>query len=161
VKTLTTLARWFAVAGMSIALATAIMTVTSILMRALLKKPIQGDIELVQFGIGFAIALAVPYVQAQRTNIIVDFFTQKASFGVRNKLDALGAFLLGAMYGLLAWRTLVGAIAVKEAHEMSMILSIPNVYVYALLAPGLALAAIIAFAQAIGLLRRPTLEVVR
>jgi hypothetical protein len=35
------------------------------------------------------------------------------------------------------------------------------VYVYALLAPGLALAAIIAFAQALGLLRRPTLEVVR
>jgi TRAP-type C4-dicarboxylate transport system permease small subunit len=49
---------------------------------------------------------------------------------------------------LLAWRTGVGALAVREASETSMILGLPGWWVYAALAPGLLLAALISFTQA-------------
>jgi TRAP-type C4-dicarboxylate transport system permease small subunit len=53
------------------------------------------------------------------------------------------------MCALLAWRTGVGAIAVREAGETSMILGLPMWWVYASLGPGLALAALIAVVQAV------------
>jgi len=51
------------------------------------------------------------------------------------------------MYVLLAWRTGVGAISVRQAGETTMILSVPMWWAYASLAPGLALAALIALIQ--------------
>ena len=52
------------------------------------------------------------------------------------------------MCALLAWRTAVGAAAVHEAGETTMILGLPMWWVYASLAPGLALTAWVALVQA-------------
>ncbi len=60
----------------------------------------------------------------------------------------MGCLLVALMCGLLAWRTAVGAINVREGGETTMILALPMWWVYALLAPGLALAALIALHQA-------------
>jgi TRAP-type C4-dicarboxylate transport system permease small subunit len=111
-------------------------------------QPIPGDVELTQFGIALSISLCLPWCQMQRSNIIVDFFTQRSSRRAQQGLDALGALLLAAMCALLAWRTAVGAVAVHEAHESSMILDLPMWWTYAMLAPGLALAGLVALWQA-------------
>jgi TRAP-type C4-dicarboxylate transport system permease small subunit len=142
------LARWFAVLGGLCAGAVALMVVVSIAGRALWAKPIQGDIELTQFGIALCISLCLPWAQVQRANILVDFFTQKAGPAVLRGLDRIGAVLLALMVALLAWRTAVGAQAVREAHEATMILDLPMWWAYALLAPGLALTAVVALVQA-------------
>ncbi len=147
-KNIQFLARWAAIVGMAIGLGIALMVVASIIGRAGWKTPIQGDIELTQFGIALAISLAVPWCQLQRANIIVDFFTQKSSPQRQRFLDTGGAMLIAAMYALLAWRTTVGAVSVKEATETTMILGLPMYWVYVSLAPGLVLAAIIALWQA-------------
>ena len=148
-KNIQFLARWAAIVGMAISLAIALMVVVSIIGRAFFKTPIQGDIELTQFGIALGISLALPWCQLQRANIIVDYFTQNSSAQRQRFLDASGAILIAAMYALLAWRTSVGAASVKEATETTMILGLPMYWVYASLAPGLALAAIIALWQAV------------
>jgi TRAP-type C4-dicarboxylate transport system permease small subunit len=145
---LSRLARWFAVLGGLCAGAVALMVVVSIAGRALWAKPIQGDIELTQFGIALCISLCLPWAQVQRANILVDFFTQKAGPAVLRGLDRIGAVLLALMVALLAWRTAVGAQAVREAHEATMILDLPMWWAYALLAPGLALTAVVALVQA-------------
>ncbi len=142
-------ARWAAMVGVGIGLAIALMAVVSIVGRAAFKSPIQGDIELTQIGIALAISLMLPWCQWQKSNIIVDFFTQKSAPKVQIGLDAAGALLLAAMYALLAWRTTVGALAVKDAQETTMILGLPMVWAYVSLAPGLALAAVIALMQAL------------
>jgi TRAP-type C4-dicarboxylate transport system permease small subunit len=147
-KNIQFLARWAALVGMAIALAIALMVVASIIGRAFFKTPIQGDIELTQFGIALAISLALPWCQLRRANIIVDFFTQNSSQQRQRFLDTCGAILIAAMYALLAWRTTVGAVSVKDASETTMILGLPMYWVYASLAPGLVLAAIIALWQA-------------
>jgi TRAP-type C4-dicarboxylate transport system permease small subunit len=71
----------------------------------------------------------------------------------RGLLDAIGALLLALMVGLLAWRTMVGALSVREAGEATMILDLPMWISYAALGPGLALTALIALAQVLPHLR--------
>lgn len=144
---LSRLARWFAVLGGLCAGAVALMVVVSIAGRALWSKPIPGDVELTQFGIALCISLCLPWAQVRRANIIVDFFTQSAGPTLLRGLDGLGALLLAAMAALLAWRTAAGAQAMLEAHEATMILDLPMWWVYALLAPGLALTALVALLQ--------------
>jgi TRAP-type C4-dicarboxylate transport system permease small subunit len=143
----------FALAGCTVASATAVLTVTSIVGRALFSRPIPGDVELTQFGIALGIALSLPWCQLRGANIIVDFFTQRIPRGRQAALDGIGALLLAAMTGVLAWRTAVGASAVHEASETTMILGLPMWIAYAVLAPGLALTAVVALVQAVQLWR--------
>ena len=148
----------FAWLGAAVALATGVMTVARVAGRAVLRSPVPGDVELTQFGVALAISLSLPWCQLRGANIIVDFFTQRLPARRLQVLDAVGALLVAAFCAVLAWRTSVGALAVREAHETSMILSLPMWWVYASLAPGLALAACVALAQAVAHLRgRPLL----
>jgi TRAP-type C4-dicarboxylate transport system permease small subunit len=138
----------FALLGGAVACVVAAMTVSSIVMRAAISRPIAGDVELTQFGIALALSLCLPWAQLHGANIIVDFFTQALPERANRRLDAIGALLLAAMCALLSWRTSVGAIAVQQAGETSMILDLPMWWTYASLAPGLALSALVALVQA-------------
>ncbi len=139
---------WFAVVGSAIALAVGAMTAVSVVGRAFFKSPIQGDVELTQLGIALSISLCIPWCQLRGANIIVDFFTQKLTTKKQGLLDAVGSVLVALMCLLLAWRTGVGAVAVRDAQESSMILGLPMWWAYASLAPGLALGGLVALVQA-------------
>lgn len=145
---LTSASRWFALVGSFIALLVAAMSVYSIIGRAFLSKPLFGDVEITQLGIAASISLCLPWCQLHRGNILVDFFTQTTSRRTRQILDSAGALLLAAMCVLLAWRTTMGAIAVREVSETSMILGLPMWWAYVSLAPGLLLSALVAVWQA-------------
>ncbi|MFP5397104.1 MAG: TRAP transporter small permease [Gammaproteobacteria bacterium] len=138
----------FALAGGVVALAIAVAVVASIAGRATVSAPIPGDVELTQFGIALAISLSLPWCQLHGSNIMVDFFTQRLRARHVAWLDALGALLLAAMAALLSWRAAVGAIDSRQTFEATMILDLPMWWVYASLAPGLALTALIALVQA-------------
>jgi TRAP-type C4-dicarboxylate transport system permease small subunit len=142
------ISRYLGLLGASVALAIGLMTTASVVSRAIFNKPIPGDVEITQMGIALAISLCLPWCQWRGANIIVDFFTQDVSGRSRRILDGLGCLALVTMYSLLSWRTSVGAVAVKEAAETSMIISLPMWWAYAALAPGLAVAALIALVQA-------------
>ena len=141
------LAALFAIAGVAVACIVAAMVVASVGGRAAAGAPVPGDVELTQFGIALAISLGLPWCQWRRANIIVDFFTQKLSPRAQLRLDAIGTLLVAAMCALLAWRTAVGAFGMIEARETTMIIGLPMWWTYASLAPGLALAALIALWQ--------------
>lgn len=142
------LARRFALVGGLVASGLALMTVTSIVGRATLNLPIPGDVELVQVGIALCISLCLPWCQLHGSNIIVDFFTQGLRQRATRALDGLGALLLALMCALLSVRTAAGAVAVQSADEQTMILGLPMWWAYAMLAPGLALTAVLGVWQA-------------
>ena len=121
----------------------ALMTLASVLGRVLWSTPIQGDVEMVQLACAVGLACFLPYTQWQGGNIIVDFFTTWASARTQRRLDALGALLMGAVAGLLCWRTGVGAMAAYADQETSMLMAIPIWIPYALMTPGLALTALV------------------
>lgn len=122
-----------------------LLTLLSVAGRVLFSHPIQGDVETVQLACAVGLACFLPYTQWQGGNIIVDFFTTRASKDAQRRLDALGALLLGLVAALVCWRTAAGSLAAYENGETSMLIGIPIWIPYLLMAPGLALTALVSF----------------
>jgi TRAP-type C4-dicarboxylate transport system permease small subunit len=91
----------------------------------------------------------MPLCQLKKANIIVDFFTAKASEATIVQLDRLGALFMAMAFGLLAWRTYLGGMNAWISQSGSMMLGFPEWIVYAAMTPPLVLSGIIALAQAI------------
>ena len=114
-------AKAFAFAGGAVMVAMLCMSVASITGRTFLGGPVQCDFELVQLGCAVGIAAFLPWCQWRRGNIIVDFFTLRASARTRDRLDRFGCLLLAAMCALLAWRTLLGGLSAREYGSVTML----------------------------------------
>ena len=148
------LAELFAYAGGLIFVVIALLSVGSIVSRALWSKPLQGDYEIVQFAGAVFVSLCLPLTQLRRANIIVDFFTVRAAPSTRAKLDAAGALLLAIVMALLAWRLAVGTVSMHEVGETTTILGWPLWIAYAAMVPGVALTAILGATTALRDLRK-------
>jgi len=129
--------------------AVTVMTCASLIGRNTTGWTIVGDFELTGVAAGAAIALFLPLAQLRRANIIVDFFTQRASPRTRGAMDRVGAGLLAAVMALLAWRGGVGGWSAWQTQAGTMMLGFPEWTVYAALVPALALTAVIAAVQAV------------
>ena len=125
-----------------------LMTCGSLIGRNLIGMTIVGDFELVGAAAGGAIALFMPWCQAQRGNIIVDFFTAKASPRTIARLDRFGALLLGLAMALLAWRTTLGGLNAWKSGSGTMLIGFPEWVIYVVMVPPLALTAAIGLLQA-------------
>jgi len=125
-----------------------LMTCVSLIGRNLIGLTIVGDFELVGAAAGAAIALFMPWCQAQRGNIIVDFFTARASPRTIAGLDRFGALLLGLAMALLAWRTTLGGLNAWKSGSGTMLIGFPEWVIYSVMVPPLALTAVIALVQA-------------
>ncbi|MGZ5893105.1 MAG: TRAP transporter small permease subunit, partial [Caldimonas sp.] len=106
------------------------------------------DFELSGAAAGAAVALFMPWCQAKRGNIIVDFFTAKASERTVDGLDRFGALLLGLAMALLAWRTTLGGLNAWKSGSGTMLIGFPEWVIYLVMIPPLALTAAIALFQA-------------
>jgi TRAP-type C4-dicarboxylate transport system permease small subunit len=148
-KTLEYLAKLCAIlAGLLLTVIT-LMTCVSVVGRNTTGWTIVGDVEITGFVAGAAIALFMPWCQFKRGNIIVDFFTTKASAANQARMDRIGALLLAAAMGLMAWRTALGGLNAWRTGSGSMMMGLPEWWVYSLMVPALALTALIALVQAV------------
>ena len=125
------------------------MTCYSLIGRNTNGSTIVGDFELTGVATGAAIALFMPLCQFKKANIVVDFFTAKASQATIAQLDRLGALFMSAVFALLAWRTYLGGMNAWTTQSGSMMLGFPEWVVYAAMTPPLALSAAIALTQAL------------
>ncbi len=125
------------------------MTCASLIGRNTVGTTLVGDFELTGVVAGAAIALFLPWCQFRRGNILVDFFTARASLATQRGLDRFGALLLGLSIALLTWRTGVGGLDAWESKSGTMMLGFPEWIVYAVMTPVLALTAVIALWQAV------------
>jgi len=126
-----------------------LMTCGSLIGRNTVGVTLVGDFELTGVAAGAAIALFMPWCQLRRGNIIVDFFTARASERTNAALDRLGALLLAVAMALLAWRTVVGGLNAYNTRSGTMMLGFPEWVVYACMVPPLFLTVAIALAQAV------------
>ena len=126
-----------------------LMTCVSLIGRNTVGWTIVGDFELSGAAAGAAIALFLPWCQIKRGNIIVDFFTAKASAATNEKLDRLGALLFALALALMAWRTGMGALSAFKSQSGTMMIGFPEWIIYAAMLPPLALCVAIGLVQAI------------
>jgi TRAP-type C4-dicarboxylate transport system permease small subunit len=148
-RVLEQLAKFFAILAGFILTGITLMTCASLLGRNTTGTTLVGDFELTGVAAGAAIALFLPWCQARRGNIIVDFFTAKASPATNERLDRLGALLLGLAMALLAWRATLGGLSAWRAHSTTMMLGFPEWIVYCAMVPPLVLTAVIGLWQSI------------
>jgi TRAP-type C4-dicarboxylate transport system permease small subunit len=139
------LCRGFALAGGLLLVAVMLMSLVSIVGRAVFNKPLPGDYELVQLGCAIAVAAFLPFCQMRGGHVLVDFFTASSRPAVRAVLDALGAILLGVAAAVFTWRLAAGAIGMRVANDQTTILEIPTWWAMALMVPSFALFAAAGF----------------
>jgi TRAP-type C4-dicarboxylate transport system permease small subunit len=114
-----------ALLGGLVLFALTLLTVISVVGRAVLSAPIPGDFELVELGMAVAIFSFLPYCQIVRGNVIVDLFTSKASARTRALLDGVGNLLFTAIAALLTWRVALGGLEIRSYNETTMVLQVP------------------------------------
>jgi TRAP-type C4-dicarboxylate transport system permease small subunit len=148
-KGLELLARACAIAAGLLLTVITLMTCISLIGRNTTGWTIAGDFELTGSAAGAAIALFLPWCQMRRGNIIVDFFTAKASAATNSALDRVGALLLGVVMALLTWRSAIGGWNAWNSQAGSMMLGFPEWIVYCGIVPPLALTALIGLVQAL------------
>ena len=148
-RILETMAKFCAILAGVLLTAITLMTCASLIGRNTIGLTLAGDFELTGVVAGAAIALFMPWCQIRRGNIIVDFFTAKASAQANVRLDQVGALLVALMMALLTWRTTLGGLNAYANHSGTMMLGFPEWIVYVALVPPLALTAVIALYQAV------------
>ena len=148
-KVLSLLAQACAVLAGCLLTVITLMICVSLIGRNTVGWTIVGDFELSGSAAGAAIALFMPWCQVKRGNIIVDFFTARASEATQNKLDRFGALMLALAMGLMTWRTGIGGLNAWKSQAGSMMMGFPEWIVYVGMVPPLALTALIALTQAV------------
>ena len=142
------LSRAWAVLGGLMLLAIMLMTVASVLMRAILGSPITGDFELVEMGTAIAAFAFLPYCHQAGGNVLVDVFTTRAPERIKSWLAALSSFVLLAIALVLVWRMAEGGHDFYRYHEVSTNLGIPRWWVFPPVLISLALLALVAMVTA-------------
>ncbi len=125
-----------------------VVTCGNLILRNTTGDSLAGAFEITAVCTGGAIALFMPLAQLRQGHIIVDFFTSKLSDAVNNTLDRVGALVLALVFMLLTWRTGLGGLSAYTANSQTMMMGIPEWYVYATMTPPFAVSALIGLTQA-------------
>jgi TRAP-type C4-dicarboxylate transport system permease small subunit len=154
-RVLNLLAEVFAILAGLLLTTITLMTCVSLIGRNFFETTLAGDFELTGVAAGAAIALFMPYCQATRANIIVDFFTATLKGSQQARLDRLGALMVALMFALLTWRTVLGGLNSYNTHSETQILGFPEWTVYATMVPAFVLTSLIGLAQSLWAVSSP------
>jgi len=130
----TWLAKWTALLGGTVLIGVVVMTCVSIIGRALTGfglKPIPGDFELVEMGVGFAVFSALPWCHLNRAHARVDLFETALGKPANRVINVIADLLMLIAAGLIAYRLSFGMIDKKNYSETTFILQLPVWYAYA------------------------------
>ncbi|HMN93332.1 MAG TPA: TRAP transporter small permease [Hydrogenophaga sp.] len=129
------LSKWTAILGGVLLLALTLMVVVSVAGRALIDfgfKPVPGDFELVEMGIGIAVFFFLPWCYVRGSHATVDLLYMHAPGWFRRFINILSDVLMLAVWLILTWRLWEGMLEKKEYMETTFILLMPVWWAYAL-----------------------------
>lgn len=128
------LARWTAVAGGVVMIATVLMVVASIGGRALLwagLRPITGDYELVSAGMGFAVFAFMPWAHLMRGHALVALVTDNFGRRANGLILVLTDLMMLIASAFIAWRLYFGTMDKFAYGETTLLLRMPLGWAYA------------------------------
>ena len=140
--------RAWAVIGGVLLLAVMLLTVASVLMRAIQGSPITGDFELVEMGTALAAFAFLPYCHQAGGNVLVDVFTARLPERIKSGLAALSSLVLLAIAFVLVWRMAEGGHDFYRYHEVSTNLGIPRWWAFPPILISLALLVLVTLVSA-------------
>ena len=159
------IARWMAILGGLVLLALVVLTNLSIVGRLLNTlghsdfiesqlpaisswltefSPINGDFEIVEVGIAFAIFAFFPWCMINRGHAQVDIFTVKLPKKISDTLELIWDILFVFVLGVISWRLYVGMSDKVRYGETTFLLEFPVWWGFAVCAAASAVATFIA-----------------
>lgn len=99
----------WAVMGGALLCVAMIVTVVSVIGRAVGAGPVDGDFEIMEIATAVAVFAFMPHTQMKRGHVIVDVFTQNLPRRAVRFLDVVGAILISVVALIWMWRTPFGA----------------------------------------------------
>jgi len=118
------------------------VTVTDVTGRYAFNKPLLGAIELTELLMVFLSFGGLALAELRNSHITVDFFVSALPQRARALLEAAGALLGVAFWGLVAWRAAVHSGRIREVGEVSSNLTLPTWPFYLAVTVGCGLLAI-------------------
>lgn len=128
------LANGTALLGGAVLVLIILMTVTSVIGRALVPLglgPVPGDFELTEMGIAFAVFCFLPLCQLVAGHATVDVFTAGLGAQANRVLLAIWEVALTATVIFIAWRLYEGFLGKFGNNEITMLLQFPVWWGYA------------------------------
>lgn len=110
---------------------------------------INGDYELVEAGIAFAIFSFLPLCQIREAHASVDIFTERMPDRLTRPLRAAISALFAIVLAVIAVQLFAGMTGKKGSGQLSFLLQFPVWWGYAICLPGATLAALVAIYQAV------------
>ena len=102
-----------------------LLTCADVVMR-FFGRPIPGTYELVGYFGAVIVAFALAYTSVERGHIAVTMLVDHLPRRPRHVVEALGAMAGAALFGLLAWQSLVYAADLRESGDVSLTLGVPT-----------------------------------
>jgi TRAP-type C4-dicarboxylate transport system permease small subunit len=144
----TGLARALAIVGGVVLVVITLITVVSITGRAFIwagLRPVPGDFELVEAGVGFAVFAFLPWCQLNRGHATVDIFTSFLPNQVNRHIDVLAEVLMTIAITFIAWRLWFGLQDKIRHGETTFILQYPVWWAFAACMVAAAIAVVVSF----------------
>ena len=114
------------IAGVGILLAMMMMTVADFVMRYFFRRPIIGSVEISTILMVCVVFLCMAWCALNDGHIRVDIITGKLSTKGRVILNSFDNILTFALALLIAWRSFIEAMSVKDMEVTSPLLGIPR-----------------------------------
>lgn len=93
--------------------------------------PVNGDFEIVEAGMAFAIFAFLPICQISRAHASVDIFTARFPQRINNGLRLVTEILFAAVLMLLAWQLTLGGLSKLRSGQTTLLLEFPVWWSYA------------------------------
>ena len=121
INSLTYKFNWIAVFAV---VAMMILTSADVILR-LFRHPIPGTYEIVGLLGAVVIAFSLAYTSAEKGHIAVEFLVQKFPRNVQSFIMFVNDLIGAALFGLIAWQSILYASDLKQSGEVSMTIQMP------------------------------------
>lgn len=127
-RTIYGLAKLMALAGGIVLIGLVLLVVVSVTGRALLwagLRPVRGDYELVEAGVGFAVFAFLPWAHLDRGHAIVSIVTDRFGPVVNRSILVVTDIMMLAAASFIAWRLYDGMLDKFRYNETTLLLRMP------------------------------------
>jgi len=124
-----------------------LLTVSDVVLRSLLRRPILGTTELTENMMACLAFLALAWCAVERSHLKVDLVMIMLPARVQAIVDSLTLLAGLCLVGLISWRSFLEAMVVKELNIESSLLRIPAYPFYYVMAVGFAVLCLVMVMQ--------------
>ena len=146
-KIIKSMSRAMNMAACGILAAMMLLTVSDVFLRYFFRRPILGTTEITESMMACLAFFAFAWCAVQNSHLKVDLVMSRFSPRVQAVVDSMTSFAGLVMVALIAWRSFVEAIAVKQLHIISSLLKMPAFPFYFIVSLGCAVLCLVMVAQ--------------